>query len=137
MKRMLRLTLIAAVAMIMCFSSCTKEKKIVGKWKITYAKEDGYNDKNAVSEIWNFKENGSFTGYLSGLEGEITCKWIVDGDELTLKGGDMEGSYYEIIYTLDIDEITNKTLVVSGKAKYYEDGELDDSWSVNYELEAK
>jgi len=149
---MLRLTLIAAVAMIMCFSSCTKEKKIEGKWKITYAKEDGYNDKNAIGETWTFKENGTFVGYLSYFEQEVTAKWSIDGNELIIKGGDLEGSEsgsgwsdsWEIIYTLDIDQLDNKNLVVSGKAKEIytetEDGYTDtdtDSWSVSYELEAK
>ena len=75
--------------MIMCFSSCTKEKKIIGKWKIAYAKEAGYTDKNANGETWTFKENGTFVGYLAYFEEEMTAKWSIDGDELIIKGGDL------------------------------------------------
>lgn len=135
------------MAVMMIMPSCSKpEKQIVGKWKITYAKEDGYNYKNAVGETWTFKENGTFVGYLS--EEEVTAKWSVDGNELIIKGGDLEQSYgeetEEVIYTLDIDQLDKNYLVVSGKAKYIETwkeyGQTytdTETWSVSYELEAK
>ena len=153
MKKVLRLSLMAALVIMMCLSSCTKpEKQIVGKWKITYAKEDGYNDKNAVGEIWTFKENGTFNGYLVDL-GDVTAKWSIDGNELTIKGGDLEysesGSGWtdteEMVYTLDIEQLDKNNLVVSGKVKlkeeYWEAGDgtetYTETWNADYELVAK
>lgn len=131
--------IMAALMVLIVMPSCTKtpEKQIVGKWKIEVAKEDGINDVDAVGEIWNFKENGKFEGYLSMLDEEIVCKWVVDGNELTLRGGDLDVDNDELVYVFDIDEINSRNLVVSGKAKEYYYDNLVDKWSVYYELEAK
>lgn len=148
MKKALRLTLLAALMVLICLPSCTKpEKQIIGKWKITYAKVDGYNDGEAKGEVWTFKENGKFNGYISlGKKDDmyIDCNWSIDGNELVLKGGDLEvsgsGWSEELVITLDIEQLDKNNLVVSGKMKdtYYEDGEYDTySCNVAYELEAK
>ena len=149
MKKMLRLTIMAALVVLICLPSCTKpEKQIIGKWKITSAKVDGYKDDDAKGEVWTFKDNGKFNGYISfaGLKGEtyFDCNWAIDGNELVLKGGDLEesGSGWsdEVVITLDIEQLDKNNLVVSGKMKeeYYEDGEYETySENVAYELEAK
>lgn len=148
MKKALRLTIMAALVVLICLPSCTKpEKQIIGKWKITYAKADGYNDGDAKGEVWTFKENGKFNGYISwGKKDDsyVDCNWYVDGNELVLKGGDLEVSGYgwseTVVLTLDIEQLDKNNLVVSGKMKdeYYEDGEYDTySSNVAYELEAK
>ena len=146
MKKALRLTIMAALVVLICLPSCTKpEKQIIGKWKITSAKVNGYKDDDAKGEVWTFKDNGKFSGYLS-LKGEtyFDCNWAIDGNELVLKGGDLEesgsGWSYEVVITLDIEQLDKNNLVVSGKMKeeYYEDGEYETySENVAYELEAK
>lgn len=158
MKKVLRLTFMAAMVILMCLPSCTKpEKQIVGKWKITYAKVDGYKVEEAKGETWTFKDNGKFSGYIStgekaGGGGYIDCNWFIDGNELVLKGGDLEASESgsnwsysaEAIITMDIEQLDKKELVVSGKMKIEyretEDGNTyHDSrvYNVAYELEAK
>ena len=149
MKKALRLTIMAALVVLICLPSCTKpEKQIIGKWKITSAKVDGYKDDDAKGEVWTFKDNGKFSGYLSfGKKSDdlyFDCNWAIDGNELVLKGGDLEesgsGWSYEVVITLDIDQLDKNNLVVSGKMKeeYYEDGEYETySENVAYELEAK
>ena len=127
MKKTLRLALMVALVILMCLPSCTKpEKQIVGKWKIVYAKTDGYKDEEAEGELWVFKDNGRFRGYL-GPDGDedVYCNWLIEGNELVLKGGDLElnGSDYdyswseEHVITLDIEQLDKKNLVVSGKWK--------------------
>lgn len=149
MKKVLHLTILAALVVLICLPSCKKpEKQIIGKWKITYAKVDGYNDGDAKGEVWTFKENGKFNGYLSfgkkDYDMYFDCNWSIEGNELVLKGGDLDfgGSGYsdEVIITMDIEQLDKNNLVVSGKMKeeYYEDGEYDSySCKVAYELEAK
>ena len=159
MRKVLQLTVMAALVILMCLPSCTKpEKQILGKWKITYAKVDGYKIEEAKGETWTFKDNGKFSGYMyfggkkAGGGGDIECNWFIDGNELVLKGGDLEasesGSGYsysaEAVITMDIEQLDKKELVVSGKMKVeyseYEDGNTyhyTDTYNVAYELEPK
>ena len=165
MKKSLRLVMFAAVAFMLCFSSCTKdsEKLIVGKWKVVSARSsDIDNVSDDKGETWTFKENGAFEGHFSFLEGngegdgigdagDIECRYTCDGNTITLRGGDLEGtmhdySYdyytnYEFVFTFDIDEITSDVLSISGKVK----GSMTDSegysessmYKLSYELEKK
>lgn len=159
MKKVLRLSFMAALVILMCLPSCTKpEKQIIGKWKITYAKVDGYKIEEAKGETWAFKDNGKFSGYLcfpgkkGDAGGDIDCNWFIDGNELVLKGGDLEvsesgsGWSYSVegVITMDIEQLDKKELVVSGKMKVeyseYEDGNTyhdTETYNVSYELEAK
>lgn len=156
MKKALRLTFMAALLLLIGLSSCTKpEKQIIGKWKIVSAKFDGYKDEDAKGEVWSFKENGKFSGYLSfGKKSrmDIDCNWHIDGDELVLSGGDLEfsesgyGYSYseEVILTLDIEQLDKKELVVSGKVRDEISGTEDGNtfhetygpYKTSYELEA-
>lgn len=140
-----------ALIILISLPSCNKpEKQIVGKWKITSAKVDGYKIEEAKGEVWSFKQNGKFSGYIyfagkkGGGGGDIDCNWIIDGNELVLKGGDLETNGYgwseEVILTLDIEQLDKEELIVSGKMKYdwSEDGyNGSESYKVVYELEAK
>ena len=163
MKRALHLTLSAALIILICLPSCTKpEKQIVGKWIINYAKFDGYEDEDAEGEVWTFKENGKFRGYMvfdnkkirstEKEGGDIDCNWYIDGNELVLKGGDLEysesgsgwSSRLEIVITMDIEKLDKEELILSGKMKiedsYTEDGYTDydsEVIKVAYELAAK
>lgn len=146
MKKVLHLTLIAALVILIGFPSCTKspEQQIVGKWKITRCKVDGSQDEDAKGEVWTFKENGKFSGYLDEDFNDCECNWYIDGSELILKGGDLDnggsGWSEEFVYTLDIEQLDNSNLVVSGKVKYecnmYGDHRVE-TWKVSYDLEAK
>ena len=151
MKKVLRFTLMAALAILISLPSCKKsddpkpEDLIVGRWKITYAKIDGYKEEELEDEVWSFKDNGKFTGCLEEEDEEIDCNWILNGNELVLKGGDLEysepGYSVEAVITLDIEKLDNKELIVSGKAKveYYEEGygSETESIKVSYELMKK
>ncbi len=155
MKKFVKIFLLAAIAVMMCFSSCTKkpEKLIVGKWKIVSAhSSDIANLSDDKGEIWRFKENGTFEGYFGFLEevveeGFVECRYNCDGNTIVLQGGNLEGSlyydhYYECVFTFDIDEITKDGLSISGKVKFTEkdyDGETGDTdiIKLSYELEKK
>ena len=156
MKKALHLTLLAALLVLICLPSCTKpEKQIIGKWKITYAKVDGYKDEDAEGEVWTFKDNGKFSGYISlGKKSrfECDCNWFIEGNELILKGGDLSasesGSGYSYsadgVITMDIEQLDKKELILSGKMKIEyietEDGYTyhdTENFKVAYELEAK
>ena len=152
MKRFVQIILSAAIAVTLCFSSCTKkpEKLIVGKWKIVSAhSSDISNLSDDKGEIWRFKENGTFEGYFGFLEeivekGFVESHYNCDGETIVLRGGNLEGNLYddhiyECVFTFDIDEITKDALSISGKLKFTEssDGEIGDIDIVklSYELE--
>lgn len=150
MKKVLRFTLLAALAVLICLPSCKKsddptpEELVVGRWKITYAKLDGYKDEELEGETWSFKDNGKFSGCLFDEDEEIDCNWVINGKELVLKGGDLEYSEpdysAEAVITLDIEKLDKTDLIVSGKVKIeeVEDGyHYSDSFKVSYELERK
>lgn len=135
--------ILVALVIMIGMPSCTKpEKQIVGKWKIVYAKVDGYKDEYAVGHVWTFKDNGKFSGYL-GLddfeEEEFYCNWLIDEGELVFNGGDLENNsegFEEIVLTLDIEQLDKENLVVSGKVRY-KSGYSSGSYNVSYELERK
>ena len=124
--------------------SCKPEKKIIGKWKVTYSK--GMDDEAVKGSVWTFKDNGKFVGNVFGEDGEVSCNYDFDKKTLTLSGGDLDyedyrwkGSY---TLTLDVDNLSKKEMSLSGKVVYKdydkEDGSSDtDSWNVSFELEKK
>ena len=158
---MLRLTIMAALAILVFMPSCKKSddssdglmggnngQKILGTWIINYAKVDGYVDDDAEGEYWRFSSGGQFEGYLSfgkkSREDEFMCNWTLDGNKLVLQGGELEDSgddwSEKIVFTLNIDKLNQDVLVVSGKMKedWTEGGEHGSySCDVRYELEAK
>ena len=143
MKRFFHL-LYMTVLVALVLSSCTKkpEDLIIGKWKITEYREEGTYISKVEGETWTFKDNGTFTGPLIAGEHDISCKYVCDDDELTLKGGDLDELYYqgypaEITYKLDIDDISKDVLIVSGKARLYVSGYGENSWSISVELKRK
>lgn len=148
--------LLAAIAATLCFSSCTKkpEQLIVGKWKVVSARSSDIDVSDDKGETWTFKENGTFVGHFSFLDGldgggDIECRYTCDDNTITLRGGDLEGRIndydyyinYEYVFTFDIDEITSEVLSISGKVK----GSMNDSEGysesdmakLSYELERK
>ena len=150
MKKSLRLTILAAFAVVLCFSSCTKdpEKLIVGKWKVVSVRcSDQYystsveGDKGAT---WNFKENGTFTGTLSIMEiignSDVSCNYTCDDSSLELRGGDLKGTIdgenFNVVFMFDIDEISKKELSISGKCRLTDAYETY-SFSLSYDLEKK
>lgn len=164
MKKSLRMILLAAIAVTMCLSSCTKkpEKLIVGKWKIVSARCSDNNVKpwvieaisNDKGEVWNFKENGTFIGYMNVLSllefgiSDVECDYICDDNMIEGRDGNLRGiidgdTRYDIVFTFDIDEISKKELSISGKIKitftdiYEGYSETETVSSIKYELEKK
>ena len=153
MKKNLRLLFLAALAVMVCFSSCTKnpEKLIVGKWKVESVRcsddEFGEYFEDDKGETWKFDEDGTFKGYLSLLEGDVECDYICDDYSLELSGGDLTMSYGDekitVVFEFEIEEISRKEMSLSGKCKinyrdYYEG--YDESYTISgikYELEKK
>lgn len=149
MKKVLHLEIVVVLIIMMCLVSCTKpEKQIVGKWKIISATEGRENiEYYAKGEIWTFREGGNFVGWLPMPGGLISCKWIIDGDELILQGGELEkvpGDFQDVSYTFDIEQLDKKRLIVSGIIEYVDAWALEhygdyiiDRTSVYFELKAK
>ena len=171
MKKLLySLSVVLLIAGMTTMTSCKKtEKKILGKWKVTSCTIDGETE-DSFSETWTFKENGKFIGMdfvcdaFEEAEGcTYSCEYSCDDKTLTLTVTG-NGEYYvdrwnrgfndyyskvKYVYTLDldIDELNNKTMSLSGNGKiqeksesYYRDnpneefvfeetGNYSDSWS--------
>lgn len=153
MKKSLRLLFLAALAVMVCFSSCTKnpEKLIVGKWKVESVRcsddEFGEYFEEDKGETWRFDESGTFKGYLSLLEGDVECDYICDDYSLEMSGGDLtmydDDEKITLSFDFDIDEISKKEMSLSGKCKitykdYYEGETYTYTISgIKYELEKK
>ena len=123
MKKVLRLTILAAFVVIASLSSCKKEetdasKLIMGKWTITSGYMWGETLSEFANETWEFKENGSFHGALNADHGDVDyfdCKYAVDGSKLTLSGGDFDdGGWLILRFELVVDKISSTTMEVSG-----------------------
>lgn len=103
-----------AVAVV-TVSSCGKDNKIVGKWKITSASGEFSDDKG---EIWTFKDKGTCSIVIGGdtFDGE----WSISKDNLTI---DIDDREITITGDFSIDELKSKSMSLSGEwtAKYQED----------------
>ena len=119
LKQFKLLGMVALLAAAMLMVSCSKEDKIVGKWKITHASGDFSDDKGST---WNFKDNGKCSIVVgnSDFDGE----WSLSNDCLTI---DIEystsSSEGKVIGEFDIDELSSSEMSLSGQ--------WNDSWSYN------
>lgn len=97
-----------AVAMV-AVSSCGKEKKIVGKWKITSASGELKEDKG---ETWTFKEKGDCTVVIGGenYDGE----WSISGDNLSIDLDEFDEDI-EVSGDFTVDELSSKAMSISGE----------------------
>ena len=88
-------------------SSCGKDKKIVGKWKITSATGSFSYDKG---ETWTFKDNGKCVIVIDNepYDGE----WSVSKDNLTI---DIEEDEFTINGDFSIDELKSSSMSLSGE----------------------
>ncbi|MBO4738106.1 MAG: hypothetical protein J5606_00940 [Bacteroidales bacterium] len=147
MKKLLySLSVVLLIAGMTTMTSCKKpEKQIIGKWKVTSAKSDFGNSDEVKGATWTFKENGTFIGDLIGGT-DFECDYSCSKNSLSFSGGDLKK--YGMSVELEIDEINNKTMSLSGKIKYsgYDDWDdygvaqhkaYSESFSVRYELEKK
>ena len=143
-KLMYSLSVIFLLVGMTTMMSCKPEKKIIGKWKVTYSK--GMDDEAVKGSVWTFKDNGKFVGNVFGADEEVACNYSFDKKTLTLSGGDLEYNDYDYkesyTITLDVDNLSKKTMSLSGRCvdKYYdkEDGYSDtETWNVSFELEKK
>ena len=104
---------------------------ILGIWEITYFEDiEGCEMNDAIGETWEFKKNGKFRGKLDAGDEYYQCNWSMNANILKLSGGDLEdsegipyesfdGYKYESTYELEIKNLTQNNLVVSGKYMYY------------------
>lgn len=131
MKKQLNMLCMMTLIAIVGLTSCTKklekpEDLIVGKWKITEFQMCDSNGENflpdSYGETWSFKEDGSFNGWCLLWQHQddayLSSTYTVDDEELTIRGGDFVSHDEEIMFTLDINTITEKELSVSGKWRY-------------------
>ena len=142
---MYSLSVVLLIAGMTAMTSCKKtEKKILGKWKVTSAKSDAFDSDAVKGTTWTFKDNGIFVGSLDGDDCE--CDYSCSKNSLSFSGGDLKK--WGMSVELEIDEINNKTMSLSGKIKYTDYDYWDDygvaqhkayseSYSVRYELEKK
>ena len=152
MKKQAQFLCMMALIAIMGLTSCTKkpEDLIVGKWKITnyqMYKDDGEEIPlpGATGETWTFTENGSFTGWCrvwqNQIDNYLDSRYIVDDEELTIRGGNFVFGDEECVFVFDINEITKEKLTISGKWKYYKwkdnFSELEGIGSLNVSLKRK
>ena len=79
----------------------------------------------------------AISGIIDGEDLDFSSKWVMDEDELVIKGGyiDFGNEYY--ILQLEIDELTKETLELRGKIKGYYYEELDESIPVRASFERK
>ena len=125
-------------AVTFVFMSCSKEDKIVGKWKITKVSSELSEDKG---ESWTFKESKKCSVVIDGVD--CDGEWYVSNDELTIYI-DENTSWYKDSYFVtkltgefSIEELSSKDLSLSGKWKIkWSDGDSE-SIKVNYEFEKK
>ena len=127
--KLLGMVALFATAMMLC--SCSKESQIVGKWKITKAPSDwSESDKG---ETWTFKEGGSCTLFVSGVD--LDGDWSVSKDNLTIDLEKYEG--VKITGEFTIDELKSKTMSLSGNWNAKTEGGESRKIKANYEFEKK
>lgn len=116
---------ILAVAMV-TVTSCGKEKKIVGKWKCTSVRGEGW-----YGMIWKFKDNGEFIWQEDEGEDDYG-EWSISKDELRIEVGDIIGEF-------DIDELTSREMSISGEWTEINTrtGEVRERFSSSYDFKKK
>ncbi len=109
------------MAAMVAFSSCSKEKQMVGKWVVTKGSVCG--ESIPKGSFWTFKDGGKcvleiwdtdYEGHYSVKKNTLTINVEYDFD------GEIVGYYGD----LDIDEFSNKdkNMSVSGKlTQFYRD----------------
>ena len=141
MKKTLSIIVLAFVVMMTVLPSCSKPKKqIVGRWEMTNLTV--YGERMEFHDVYlRFKENGSVS--LSGeIEDEYldyTSRWTMEDDELVIKGGDIDGEEGYYILQLDIDELSEEILELSGRMNLYDhdQDELVDFMPIRASFERK
>lgn len=123
------IALLAIVALSV--SSCSKESKIEGKWKITKATGEFSYDKGST---WTFKENGSCTIALG--EEDWDGDWSISKDELSIDLEEVDD--IKISGEFTIDELSGSAMSLSGTwtAKDTDEGYTDKE-KVSYDFEKK
>ncbi|MBQ7062861.1 MAG: lipocalin family protein [Bacteroidales bacterium] len=116
---------------VFAFSSCSKESKIEGKWKITKASADVSDDKGST---WTFKENGSCTIALD--EEDWDGDWSISKDELSIDLEEVDD--IKISGEFTIDELSGSAMSLSGTWTI-KDIDYGDSYKVkaSYDFEKK
>ena len=105
--------IIALVAVVLGLSSCSKEAKLLGSWKLDTisAEAEGVQMTISAAEkeldvVLTFKDNGKVEAFYGG-ESSGEANYTVAGNTLTLNVGDGESMSFEF-------SVNSKTLVLSG-----------------------
>ena len=126
------LTMVAITAIML--TSCSKEKRIEGKWKIDRASGEFSDDKG---ETWTFKSNGTCICYLGGLD--LDGEWSLSQDDLSIEL-DMRDYGYDakkVLGDFTIDKLSSNEMSISGVWKImWVDGGSDNS-KASYDFEKK
>lgn len=110
----------------------TPEQLLKGKWTIQSYKTDGVIEPGAIGQNWNFKDDGTFTGWLDINDGDtpIHCNYMFVNYMVTLKSGELvyteDGEYEEYKYKMYVDEISETVLEVSGTVVYVDEYEIEE-----------
>lgn len=107
----------------------TPEQLLKGKWTIQLYKVDGVKEPLATGKEWNFKEDGTFVGWLDEYEETVHCNYVFSNNMVTLKGGELEdiedGDYEgELQYKMYVDEISATDMELSGRIEYLDEYEI-------------
>jgi hypothetical protein len=131
--------LVAATAIM--FTSCSKEKKLEGKWKITKSStsESGYDFSEAKGESWSFKDNGKCSVHItwtSSYKRDYDGTFSVSGNTLSI---DLDKDSYgdKVDGEFDIDELSSKELSISGTWTIKEEGYNPGKVKCSYDFEKK
>jgi len=98
----------------------TPEQLLKGKWTIQDYKVNGIRELSSIGQNWNFKEDGTFTGWLDVNDGVTPthCNYTFVNNIVTLKDGELvqddEVLYKEYRYKMYVDEISETVLELSG-----------------------
>ena len=133
--------LFAVVALLaattMFFVSCSKESQIEGKWKVTRAYSSDADFSDDKGETWNFKDGGTGSATLFGMEFDMD--WAVSGDNLTIE---LDGVYYsgyraKCTGDFDIETLNSSDMELEGTWTIKVDGETEARVKVEYDMDKK
>ena len=128
--------LMAATTMML--SSCFKETLIVGKWKVSHISSDMNTFDYDEGQTWTFKDNGSCTIFLMGVE--IDGEWDISKGTLYIDLDKFYAKDYNEIKIdgeFDIDELNSSEMELSGKWIGKVDGGESESIKVDYRFKKK
>lgn len=129
MKKIFIIAIVAFTAIML--TSCSKEKRIEGKWKIVRSSGEFSDD---TGETWKFNSNGNCICYIGGLD--LDGEWSISKDNLAIEI-DMRDYGYEVRKVsgdFTIDKLSSNEMSITGvwRSKFSDGNE---NHKVSYEFE--